>query len=240
MEKGRTGHTATVLPLYGTILVAGGADGSHSFNDHPAFAEAELYSPQRGSFRALPKMAQRRAFHTATLLRDGKVLITGGYDVAGIPIPETSGAELFDLETETFRPVGKMNVARCQHTATLLKDGRVLVVGGNQGKLPDFPYNEMPKALDVIELYDPSTEHFTIAGHLKRARAGHSATLLEDGSVLIAGGIDGRLPLDSAEIIRVHTDAASVEAIPEPSAVERNLSLLFEYAGERTFKENIF
>jgi hypothetical protein len=232
MELQRAGHTATVLPLYGTILVAGGADGSHSYNDHPAFAETELYSPQRGSFRALPKMAERRAFHTATLLRDGKVLIAGGYDVAGIPTPETSGAELFDMETETFRPVGKMNVARCQHTATLLKDGRVLIVGGNQGKLPDFPYNEVPKALDVIEIYDASTERFIIAGHLQRARAAHSATLLEDGSVLIAGGLDGRVPLDSAEIIRVQGDTALVNEIAGSWAAEKHIFALLPSISE--------
>jgi Kelch motif len=127
-----------------------------------------------GTFTATGSMTSARAGHTATLLLNGKVLIAGG-DGPG------ASAELYDPSTGTFAPTGNMITARRFHTATLLADGRVLIAGGFAG------LSNSPTA--SAELYDPSTGTFTALGDVSLAtsQAVHTATLLGNGKVLIAG-----------------------------------------------------
>ncbi|NLP08861.1 amidohydrolase family protein [bacterium] len=114
-----------------------------------------------------------RQDHTATLLQDGKVLITGW---------ESNKAELFDLISGTFAETGSTNRYHRQgETATLLNDGRVLLAGG------DF-------AQKVAEIYDPNTNTFNLTDSLSSVHSYHSATLLSNGKVLIAGGQDQNGP----------------------------------------------
>jgi len=128
-----------------------------------------------GTFIATGSMATARLFHTATLLIDGRVLITGG-GYAGSPLATT---EIYDPVTRAFTPAGVMTAARTGHTATLLPDGRVLIVGGDS-------------SMGSAELYDPSKGNFTAAGSLLMARTGFNATLLANGKVLITGGVAGQ------------------------------------------------
>ena len=114
-------------------------------------------------------MAVARAGQTATLLDNGKVLISGG---------GTRRAELYDPSTKTFSTTGSMAAARQDATATLLADGDVLVAGGTTGGTQ----------LDSAELYDPHVGTWTPTGSMHVARAGQTATLLPDGDVLVAGG----------------------------------------------------
>src|SRR5262252_8195102 len=99
-------------------------------------------------------------------------------------------------QTGTFTPTGNMTRARRGHTATLLPDGKVLIAGGDTlvGSSSLFS-----RADSSAELYDPSTGSFTATGDMTTARSGHTATLLPDGKVLIAGG-RGSFPLASAEL----------------------------------------
>ena len=125
-------------------------------------------------------MTHPRWQHTATLLNTGKVLLTGGLD--GSYFPQAS-AELYDPATERFSSTGSMHDARVNHTATLLQNGKVLITGGSRN------LNSGADTLTSAELFDPATGTFTsLANSLHTARQGHTATLLNDGRVLIVGG----------------------------------------------------
>ena len=123
-----------------------------------------------------------RQIHTATLLADGRVLVAGGYDANDAAL---ASAELYDPKTGTFSPTGSMATARGRHTATLLSDGRVLIAGGGPAS-----WTGAGAYLASAELYDPKTGTFSPTGSMATARDGHTATLLADGRVLIAGGDD--------------------------------------------------
>jgi hypothetical protein len=127
------------------------------------------------------KMTTPRRYHAATLLPDGKLLVSGGYGFAT--------AELYDPASGTWSPTGSMSVPRQLHTMTLLPTGKVLVAGG-------FPDDRS------AELYDPMTAQWTTTGAMVDPRAGHTATLLPTGEVLVVGGaaMFDDPPLASAEI----------------------------------------
>jgi WD40 repeat protein len=129
-----------------------------------------------------PKMNVRRAAHTATLLADGKVLIAGGFREEGTTEIAIASAEIYDPATNSFTPTNDMNEPRSGHTATLLPDGKVLIVGGWG---PD-------RRTATAELYDPQTGRFSFTASMVAPRAGMTATLLKNGQVLIAGGESGR------------------------------------------------
>jgi hypothetical protein len=145
-----------------------------------------------GSVAEIAAMHIARASHTSTLLPNGQVLIAGGFAGSGGEYNPYRSAELYDPSSGTFEPVAEMSIGRSGHTATLLKNGKVLIVGGWTGR-----YDLRGSA----EIYDPTTNLFTPTGNLAIERAGNTATLLADGRVLIAGGVDRREnALASAEI----------------------------------------
>jgi large repetitive protein len=151
-----------------------------------------------GTFSRTGDLTTARQFHTATLLTNGKVLIAGGFTIlTGVPVsgfPVHASAELYDPSTRTFTPTGNMAAARHGHTATLLPNGKVLIAGGHFAVNADG----LPP-LTGAELYDPSTGTFTATGAMTTGRAWHTATLLNNGRVLIAGG-GLNSPLSSAEL----------------------------------------
>jgi galactose oxidase-like protein/Kelch motif protein len=124
---------------------------------------------------AVGNLKVARAGHTATMLPNGKVLITGGGSGGGF----LASAEIFDPGTNTFRQIANMTTRRAGHTATLLGNGTVLIIGGADGA---------GRTLASAEIFDPATESFTAAASMGTARTDHSATLLPDGRVLVAGG----------------------------------------------------
>jgi hypothetical protein len=138
-------------------------------------------------------MSVARVDHTATLLGNGLVLVAGG-DGGVVNSLSLASAELYDPTTGRFTATGGMAQVRASHTATLLGNGVVLVAGGSD-VLTD------PFLLANAELYDPTTGTFSSTGSMTAGRAGHTATLLANGKVLIAGGVgDSGSPQVSAEL----------------------------------------
>ena len=175
MNTGREGHTATLLAT-GEVLVAGGYTGAERT------ASAELYDPASDTWTDTGSMAEGRFVHTGTRLADGRVLVAGGADSGPL-----ASAELFDPDTGTWSATGNdLAYARNGHTATLLADGDVLVIAGS-GTDPEVACAS--GGLLRTERYDPTTNMWQEARRLQfSARIGHTATLLPDGHVLLAGG----------------------------------------------------
>ena len=188
MTANRGGHSATLL-ADGKVLIAGGADTDPTGT---GLASAELYDPGTGSFTQTGSMTVGRYLHTATLLHNGKVLIVGG--VLTSTSDPVAAAEVYDPATGTFTMTGAMATAREQHTATLLADGRVLIVGGTTSQPATLTSAWLAtgtidlQGTATAEIYDPSTGSFSGTGSMAAARTFHTATLLPNGTVLIAGG----------------------------------------------------
>lgn len=192
-------HTATLLCdlshlpcANGKVLIAGGPTSS-----------AELFDPATNGFTPIANTLAQRLSATATLLPNGKVLLAGGTTVTTSTTPGAvlSSAELFDPSAATFANVGTMVSPRQNYTATLLSNGKVLLVGGSDGS----------NALASAELFDPSNNSFALSGgSLHAARWSHTATLLSNGKVFITGGWDStNQALASAELYDPTADSFS-------------------------------
>ena len=187
---GRENQSATLL-RNGNLLVVGGMDGRGV-----PLASAELYNPRTNRWTAAGAMATTRLDHTATLLANGKVLVAGGIR-GSIPSDTLASTEIYDPASNRWSEAAPMIDSRSRHTATLLGDGRVLVVGGFSVKIGE-------RGLEVgqpgdAELYDPRTNRWSPTPPMARYRREHTATLLSDGRVLVAGSQDD-LTFNSAEI----------------------------------------
>lgn len=209
MIEARYGCTASLLPN-GKVLVAGGGTATLTVAN---LETAELYDPATGTFSATGnitrlydpsrdqfyfrgRMTATRSKQTATALKDGNVLITGGEDAAGTA---EASAELYETETGKFLPVAAMSFARREHRATLLPNGAVLITGG---------VDAAGQALAAAEIYDPATRRFRLTTAafpasgtaMMEGRSQHAAVLLTSGQVLIAGGSGAKSTSRSAEL----------------------------------------
>jgi Kelch motif protein/galactose oxidase-like protein len=157
MNIARNYHIATLLPN-GKVLVAGGFPGT----------SAELYDPATDTWTVTGSLRVARAGSPATLLPNGKVLVAGGTQSGG-SLQSSASTELYDPATGRWTLTGSMKHARIglSSTATLLPNGKVLVVGGD--------------ATGSSELYDPASGTWTLTGS---ASTGGRATLLPNGKVL--------------------------------------------------------
>jgi hypothetical protein len=191
MIEPRTHHTATLLPD-GRVLVAGGGGDADGL-----LVSAELYDPATGTWSAARDMARGRSYHRALLLRDGTVLVTGGWVKGhrGQGWEAPAFDELYAPANGTWTATGDMDAIRGGgSTDTLLPDGTVLAAGGIFGE---------KRLLASAELYDTSSGIWTATAKMHEARTYQTATLLLNGTVLLAGGYsraNGNSELASAEL----------------------------------------
>lgn len=195
MAVDRAGHSATLL-ADGRVLIVGGGRPLAGSGGYEAVPTAEVWDPVAASFSRVPALEGVQG--EAITLPDGNVLL-----LPRSAMPEFGGeaskALLWDPASGRVRPAGSLNVPRQSYTATLLPDGRVLVVGGIERLGPDDPVEPVLS----IELWDPATRTFSEAGTLTYPRQGHTATALPDGRVLIVGGLHGEFagsPFAEAEV----------------------------------------
>ncbi len=185
LTTARYSHTATALPN-GLVLIAGGFGSGLT-----SIANNELYFPPVpeteffGGFGSGGTMVTARHAHQAVLLANGKVLLVGGVAKPTTDAGTTTAfAELYDPAENSSAPAGTMNSPRQQFVATLLRDGRVLIAGGQNVALP-----AAEDELTSAETYNPEGGgSFTVTTDLSSARARPAATLLANGTVLVTGG----------------------------------------------------
>ena len=183
MPESRGGQTLTTL-ADGTVLVVGGSGGSLSPRQPiETLAKVDRYDPSTDTWSALAPLAQGRYGHSATSLADGRVLVVGGavsktVNSENVGSEALGSAELYNPVTNTWQAVAPLSRARSGHTATLLLDGSVLIIGGGGRTEPV-----------TAERYNPQTNTWTSAATLGTYRSGFAATLLLGGDVLVTGGL---------------------------------------------------
>jgi hypothetical protein len=202
MTKSRWGHTATALNN-GEVLVAGG------FVSIDSTTSIEVYDPKTGNWKTPGGMMQEgRRYHTATLLKNGKVLFAGGIQGASSSRWDTTyldSLEIYDPSSGTFyTPPVKMSMKRVSHTATLLPDGKVLIVGGWCWG------SDCGKSVD--DIYDPVTDTITPLAHHGDLPSSHVAARLIDGRVLVVG--DGSAT--SKGTVLLYDPGSGAAWVPQP------------------------
>jgi hypothetical protein len=200
------GSLAQWIPGHGAEVVAVGAGGEVRVS-----GAGDMTHPRLG--------------HAATLLADGRVLVTGGFSSGeGSPAGISRSAEIWDPASGRFRLLpATMAAARADHTATRLPDGKVLVVGGYsvEGNPP------------LAEVFDPASETFApLATPGLASRAAHAAVALAGGDVLILGGENpaGTVTLDS--VLRYRHDTRAVQPLPGLLAPRRHAAAVATADGE--------
>lgn len=165
------GGGAAFLLADGRVLVLGGDDTNTGL--------VEIYDPATRLFQPAGHLQVGRSHYTATLLPDGNILLAGGRSGDEV----LRSAEIYQPSTGKMIPAGEMQAPRHKHAAVLLSDGRVLLLGGADER-------DWRGRLSSAEIYDPKTGAFTLAGQMSagRFKFDQAVTLLEDGSVLVAGG----------------------------------------------------
>ena len=191
MKSIRVRHTATLLPS-GKVLVTGGMSSNRIYYGDLYYGcsggrvEAELYDPQTGLWSATGSMAEKRAWHTATLLNSGKVLVAG-------TCHGSKKTELYDPKSGSFSSANSMRYGRWGHTANRLPNGDVLLVGGSSSDV-------YPRAW---AMYYPSSNKWTwicagactcsstSSNYAVPCTTRHGSTFITPKHVLITGGIYG-------------------------------------------------
>jgi len=203
-------HSATLLPN-GKVLVAGGLDcqfvyGCDSLNS------IEVYDPVTRKWSAGKDMNEPRGGHTASLLPNGRVLVTGGYHCQtgerGGTCTLLATSELYNPETDSWSSAAGLSSGRAFHSAVMLTNGNMIVIGGDDGS---------GDGLQANEIYDYRSNSWRSGGNMSYGRIDHAATLLPNGKVLVTGGYETHdsfaTPLSSVEL---YDPATNIWTIIDP------------------------
>jgi len=190
VSAARAGHAATLLDD-GRVLITGG------YNTQQFHKTAEIYDPAANGLTPASAMADVHSGHTATRLKGGQVLVAGGFGSTS-----QATAERYDPASNTWTSAGSMNDGRLDHTATLLQSGKVLIAGGVNSR-GGGTY------LATAEFYDPAANAWSAAAAMAGPRSGHTAGLLPNGQVLVAGGRDANSSESSSERFEPETNTWS-------------------------------
>ena len=212
----RFGHTANLIGRE-SLLIAGGEDGEN------ITSSTVVYNANADTWTSSLDMLQPRTKHVSSNLRDGRVIVVGGSNTSGL----LSSAEIYDPVLQHWTSSGESLFPRIGHSVTTLKNGMILVVGGqipieksNQNPLllcenpdetvpsvgPTKRYYCEDGAVTLTEIYDPVNDSWKKSSALLTSRWGHTATLLDDGRVLVAGGKNNSSPAVESEIFDPDTE----------------------------------
>ena len=208
-------HHRTVALQDGGALVVGGGQIYANYVSDPDFGDSyeevhgplnscERFDPTTETWSSTGSTSATRYQHTATLLNSGQILIAGGYDTYDYFTQTTqSSAELYDTASGTWSTASSMNLARAGHLATLLQDGKVLVVGGA---------GSSEATQKSAEIFNPTTATWSFTGSMTATIVQAAAVCLSDGRVMVIGGTP--INQNSVEIYDPSTGLWSSAAIP--------------------------
>ena len=180
LPSDRASHATTLLKD-GRVLIIGGGSAAGI----PLGGDALIYDSTTDLWTTITPMITPRLFTQCILLRDGRVLAAGGTALSD-PTNETMaiGTEIFDPVSMTWIAAANLNQPRYGHTLIMLKDGKVLAIGGT------LSYSSMDQNSyrRQIEVYNAATNTWTVIGELPYPRVYSTTTLLPNGDVWMAGG----------------------------------------------------
>ena len=185
MQTTRTAHTETLLLANGLVVVIGGR------SDSGLLSSVEIFNPNTGNWTVRNSMSTARALHTATKVPGG-IIVVGGLGASETP---QASVELFNPDDNTWTSLSSMSVDRQLHTTSFLQSGLLLSAGGYGADVTGSG------ALESAEFYNRGLDQWNTAPSLTSRRQSHTASVLQDGRVLVVGGRGGGLiPINSAEI----------------------------------------
>ena len=205
----RYGHTQTVLND-GTLLAVGGSP--NGVKDIPP----EIYTASNDTWTETSKMSySRRLGHSATLMANGEVLVTGGLAEVEGNKRIIAKVEIYNPKDGSWRLVSDMTMPREKHKAVLLNNGKVLVIGSDNEE-------QYVRGVTTAELYDPDNDSWTGLGKLMDEHAERfTAVLLNDGKVLVSGGgtKGRRLTPETTATMEIYDPANATWSLVEPMEV---------------------
>lgn len=169
----------SILLNDGRVLITGGFFIDNDLKTRGFLNICEIFDPVTNKWTLTDTLKSKRAGHTMTKLKDGRILVTGGFNEESLFINK---CEIFDPGTNKWTLVDSLNIARNDHSAILLLNGNVLIAGGKDGVNPTDPW------LSSCELYDPEKNEWTVVEPLFVARTNAKTFFISDSLIMFVGG----------------------------------------------------